>query len=230
MACRIGLRGAPLFLVVAGCFLDEPGNLLVPPNAYDNGTAPRLSTAMIKAPATEEAAKRALSVGQKVLAANSQLGLRPLILTIGGPEPEIFHVGAGQLFITDGLVRQCTTDGQLAAVLCHELARMAAEGEELVQAGLQTTDHGGPDEGRTGHDYRSGFGNADGLRLADLARDEQEKRRRAALAQDPATLARQYLGKAGYADADFTAAAPLLRAAEANEKFRQFMTTSTVKP
>jgi hypothetical protein len=222
MTCRTCLWGAPLILAVVGCFTDGTGTLLVSPDSFDGTT--RLPTNVKKAPATEEAAKRALTVGQKVLAANPQLGTRPLIFTIGGPEPEIFHTPSGQIFLTDGLVRKCTTDGQLAAVLCHELAKMSADRDELVNAALKAPDHGGPDDGRPGPDYRPGFGGADGLRLTDLAKDEQEKRRRTSAPPDPAVLARQYLQKAGYADTDYTAVVPLLRAAGTSEKFKQFLT------
>jgi hypothetical protein len=214
-------------LAVAGCFTDGAGTLLVSPDAFTSAAGPRLPTSVKRAPATEEAAKRALAVGQKIGAANAQLGTRPLIFTIGGPDPEIFHTSTGQIFLTEGLVRRCATDGQLAAVLCHELAKMAADRDELVDAALKAPDRDGPDDGRTGSDSRHGFGGADGLRLTDLAQDDREKRRRAAPPQDPMILARQYLRKAGYADADLDATAPLLRAAETNEKFRQLITTST---
>jgi hypothetical protein len=228
MTCRTGRWSAPLLLATVGCFTDGAGTLLVSPDAFASGA--KLPTNVKRAPATEEAAKRALTMGQKVLAANPQLGTRPLIFTIGGPEPEIFHTGSGQIFLTEGLVRQCSTDGQLAAVLCHELAKVAADREELVGAALKAPDHGEPDVGHPGHDYRPGFGGADGLRLTDLAKDDQEKRRRAVAAPEPEPLARQYLRKAGYADADFDAAAPLLRAATTSEKFKPFITTSSATP
>jgi predicted Zn-dependent protease len=178
-----------------------------------------------KAPATEEAARRAVAVGQKILAANPQLGTRTLVFTIGGPEPEVFHTGAGQVFVTEGLVRQCKTEGQLAAVLCHELGQIAAEHEGLVTTALKAPDRGAPDDGRAGNDYRPGFGGADGLRLGDLAEEDREKRR-AGPPPNPDALARQYLKKAGYSDSDFDAAVPLLRTAESSDKFRQVITKS----
>src|SRR5262249_13532279 len=142
MTCRTCHWVMPLFLAVAGCFTDGEGALLVSPETFESGA--KLPTAVKRAPATGEAAKRGLRVGQKVLAANATLGTRPLIFTIGGPEPEIFHTETGQIFLTEGLVRQCATDGQLAAVLCHELARVSADRDELVGAAQKTTDHGGP--------------------------------------------------------------------------------------
>jgi hypothetical protein len=214
----------PLLFSGAGCFTDGAGALLVPPETIPAGTVPRLPTAVAKAPATEEAARRAVAVGQKVLAANPQLGTRTLIFTIGGPEPEIFHTGVGQIFITEGLVRQCKTDGQLAAVLCHQLGKMAAD-QEMVTRALKTPDHGAPDDGH------GSLGGTDELRLNDLARDDQAKRR-AGPPPDPAALARQYLKKAGYSDADLDAVAPLLHNAESNEKFKQCITATPaeVKP
>jgi hypothetical protein len=227
MTYRASLWAAPLVLTAVGCFTDGVGTLLVSPDTFASNA--KLPAGMKGAPATEEAARRALSVSQKILAANTQLGLQPLIFTIGGPEPEIFHTEAGQIFLTEGLVRQCTTDGQLAAVLCQELAKITTEHDELARA-AKTPDHGLPDADHPGNDYRAGFGSADGLRLTELAKEDQEKRRQAAGAANPTVLARQYLRKAGYADADFDAAGPLLRTATTSEKFRQYIKTASVMP
>src|SRR5580765_5242411 len=74
-------------------------------------------------PASTEAAARVDCVGRKILASNPQLALRPMFRTIGAPQAEIFHRGTNDIFITEGLVRQCTTEGQLAAILCTELGK-----------------------------------------------------------------------------------------------------------
>src|SRR3546814_14152828 len=62
-------------------------------------------------PATEEASLRVVQVGQKLLAANPQIGLKPLFSTIGPstagpPAEEIFHAGKNQVVITETLVRK----------------------------------------------------------------------------------------------------------------------------
>src|SRR5262249_30839205 len=62
MAVPSCLRGAPLLLAVAGCFTDGSGALLVPPDSASSGAGPRLPTTVQRAPATEEAARRALAV------------------------------------------------------------------------------------------------------------------------------------------------------------------------
>ncbi len=64
-----------------------------------------------------------LQVGSQILTSNPTLGVRPVFTTIGALSEEIFHQDDKAVFITEGLVRECRTDGQLAAVLCHELGR-----------------------------------------------------------------------------------------------------------
>src|SRR5207237_1039878 len=70
-------------------------------------------------------------VGRRIIAANPQVGAKPMFATIGAPEPEIFHRGTSDVYVTEGLVKQCSTDGQLAAILCSELGKVVAEREAL---------------------------------------------------------------------------------------------------
>src|SRR5262249_39695897 len=72
--------------------------------------------------------------GRQLLAANPQVGAKPLFHTIGAPQPEVFHRGTSDVWVTEGLVRQCATDGQLAALLCLELGKMVAEREAAAPA------------------------------------------------------------------------------------------------
>ncbi|MBX9584697.1 MAG: hypothetical protein K2X87_30710 [Gemmataceae bacterium] len=73
------------------------------------------------------AARRVDEVGRRILDQNTFTGLEPLFQTVGKPEPELFHRGTGLLVISEGLVRTCRTDAELAAVLCSELGAMMAE-------------------------------------------------------------------------------------------------------
>jgi hypothetical protein len=103
-------------LAVAGCFgPDGPGTDVA--FRRPELTSPPPATA----PASTEVAARVDSIGRSIAAANPQAGIRPQSLrftTIGSPQVEVFHRGATEIFVTEGLVRQCATDGLLAAGLC----------------------------------------------------------------------------------------------------------------
>src|SRR5262249_13190941 len=126
---RVGAVGVGLCLLLAGCVPGEQGKFLV---SSPFGQPPEVQQYRALSPAAsaegEQAAKRVLAVGQQVVRANPETGLRPLFATIGGAEqPEIFHRGQTEVLVTEGLVKQCVSDGQLAAVLCRELGKMVAE-------------------------------------------------------------------------------------------------------
>jgi hypothetical protein len=207
---------------VAGCFgTDSPTDtafrrpeLNVPPAAT--------------APASTEIAARVDRVGRTITAANPQAGVdtRSLMFhTIGAPQPEVFHRGASDIFITEGLVRQCTTDGQLAAVLCTELGKLVSEREALTPAAVRRPDRSPPID--TSVERDSGWGVApDQTRLRELADYDRDRKQRtqAVAPPDPAALARKYLVRAGYHDADLQAAAPLLQHARGNATLEQQMT------
>ena len=128
------------------------------------------------------------------------------------------------MFITEGLVRACVTDGQLAAVLCHELGKIAAERQELMATAPQ--DRGPSPDAPVGNDYGGVFGPPDGTRTMELAVYEQKRRKAAAAAMtpvDPEALARSILQKAGGTPADAEAVAPLLRRANEHVTFEKQM-------
>lgn len=81
------------------------------------------------------AGQRVKDVGARIIAQNTFTGLEPFFHTIGIPEPALYHRGTAELFISTGVVRQCKTDEELAAVLCTELAVMVAEKRAAVAAG-----------------------------------------------------------------------------------------------
>lgn len=208
-------------LAAAGCFgLDQPGtdSLARRPPV---GPPPNVT------PAATEAAARVDGLGRRVLAANPQTGLdtRSLMFhTIGAPQPEVFHRGTSDIYVTEGLVRQCATDGQLAAVLCTELGRLVSEREAVTPAAVRKPERPPPIDTRIGID--TGWGTApDQTRLRELADYDRDRReRRAALAPpDPQALARVYLLRTGFHDDDLAAAAPLVQAARANAGFEKQM-------
>src|SRR5262249_15125454 len=158
--------------------------------------------------------------------ANPQLALRPTFLTIGDPKPEILHVGLAQVVVTEGLVKQCTSDGQLAAVLSVELGKMASERE--AQAGLATRNPMREPPASSGGGVEGGGsrGAADLVQLAEQAPYEQNRKRQIhpPPPPDPRVIARRLLQQAGYGDSDLEAAEPLLKAAAENATWEKQMT------
>jgi hypothetical protein len=200
-------------LAGGGC-LPEESQLAVVSGGLSDVAPPPPTGHLPQAPASEDAAKRVLQVGGQVLASNPKLGFHPVFTTIGRPWQEIFHQDDKAVFITEGLVRGCTTDGMLAAVLSHELGKMAAERRQ--RAG-PPPDHGPPMDAPVGTDYAGAFGPPDGTRTMELAVYEHKRRKAADAAAAPAdaeVLAKAILEKAGGTAADLDAAAPLLRDAE----------------
>jgi predicted Zn-dependent protease len=214
---RVRFAALGLF-AAAGCF-EPPGAESYFRRPEPPGPPPNL------APASTEAAARVDTIGRGVLAANPQIGARPLFHTIGAPQPEVFHRSSGDVYVTEGLVRQCASDGQLAAVLCTELGKVVSEREARTPPAVRKPERLPPIDTRIGND--TGWGTApDQTRLRELADVDRERRegRAAALPPpDPQALARLYLVRAGYHDADLAAAAPLLQAARANGSFEAQM-------
>jgi Peptidase family M48 len=223
MTRRLWPVGLSLLLAVGGC-LPEDNNLTKVSSGFFDG-APQAAPPghVLHAPASEEAAKRTLQVGGQVLAANPKLGVHPTFTTIGAPLEEIFHQDDKVVFLTEGLVNACRTDGQLAAVLSHELAKMSAEHQALV---APPPDYGPSMDVPVGKDYAGAFGPPDGTRAVELAVYERKHRKMVEAANTPAdaeALTRVILEKAGGTTADLEAAAPVLRAAEEHMTFEKQM-------
>jgi hypothetical protein len=210
-------------VAVAGCFgLEGPGTDTSYRRPEFNSPLPTT------APASTETAARVDAVGRCITAANPQSGARPqslLFHTIGAPQVEVFHRGTSDIFITEGMVRLCATDGQLAAVLCTEMGKLVSEREALTPADVRRPDHTPPIDTGIGRD--SGWGVApDQTRLRELADYDRDRKQRsqAVAPPDPCALARMYLVRAGYHDADLQAAAPLLHQAQGNAALEKQMT------
>jgi hypothetical protein len=160
----------------------------------------------------------------RIMLANRQLGLRPKFYTIGAPQPELFHRSSTDVYITEGLVARCATDGQLASLLCLELAKMVAERETVTAEQVRFPERAAPMEVAPGNDYAGAFGPAEQLHRAEVGKYEEERRERASAAQtppDPQALARDILVKAGFAESDFDAAAGLQKQAEGGSLAQQ---------
>ena len=121
-------------ILLAGCIpmqtQPEETTRQVPVSPFEEARKPT-PTRVQFAPASQEATYRVLLVKDQLIGKNERLGLKPLAIAIGSPDPEIFHVG-NTIYITEGLVRQCPADNHLAGVLAFELGRMIAEREAHV--------------------------------------------------------------------------------------------------
>jgi hypothetical protein len=196
---------------------------VLPNSALPGGIKPTIT------PASIEIAARVDRTGRAILAANPSLGIKPLFTTIGAPltpdaahPAELFHRGTSDVYITEALARCCTTDAELAALLCMELGRMIAEREARVGPTHAPDDQPPPNvsiAGDTG---------ADQTRMAELARFEARRRQQhrpaAPVALDPRHLASEYLQKAGYAPQTLDRVAPLLSAAQRQGTLEQQIT------
>ena len=176
-------------------------------------------------PAAKDTALRVDCVGQQIVKANPQLTLRPMFLTIGSPQPEVFHRGTTEIYVTEGLANKCVTEGQLAAVLCSELAKMAVDREVLALPETRQPERSPPPDVPVGNDNNTLYGAADGTRRVELAKFERDRIPRDVTIPPPSPdiLARGCLQKAGFTLEDLDAAASLLRESEANGAWRKSM-------
>ncbi|MBL8793352.1 MAG: hypothetical protein JNM56_05570 [Planctomycetia bacterium] len=218
---RTSLPFFSLCLLGAGCFPPETKTTLVPESPF---SAPQAAPAVQRtgyAPAATEVSARVDQLGRNILAANPQIGVRPLFRTVGSPHVEIFHRGTTEITVTEGLVRQCRTDGELAAALCVELGKMISEREALAGPWKAQGEQELPPQVAI-----SGDSGADLTRMAELARFDKGPRRNlrtSTLPPDPNALGKGYLLKAGFPATDFDNVAPLLRSASTNATLEKQM-------
>jgi hypothetical protein len=232
MTTRVLAAWLPLWLLAAGC-VEERSSLLVKAGPSGEPVVAKALNNVQSAPTTEDAGKRVICVGQKVVGANPQMGLRPAFCTAGTPDPEIFHRGTGglegcQVVISEGLVRRCTTDVQLAAVLCNELGKIVAEREVQAGPAFRQSDRTPPNEGRIGNDYTGAFGPSDGTYLMEQGKLEKQ-RLKPRTSPAPDALAKQYLVRAGYAEAELVQVQALLHEAEKNFTVEKTYASATSK-
>ncbi len=231
MKARLALLRFGLMLAAAGCLSDEKKLTTVSPGAF--GKAARTQAASFKPapPATQEVALRVDRVGKQIVTANPRINQKVVFMTVGQPHEEIFHQiqkDMSTVFITEGLVKQCKSDGELAAVLCEELGKMVSE--QMVQtrparnpipASLLLNSPVGSDVGGT-------FGSADRTNDMIAARFEKDwEQSRSILPSTPPppeTLARTYLNNAGYDQKSLDNVKQLLRKAEKQSSVEISMT------
>ena len=187
-------------MLAGGCTAGPESAALLPCNPFiTEAFKPAEVRHDVETPGSKEAADRVYCVGGRVVAANPQIGFRPRFISVGQPKEEIYHRGIRDVFITEGLVRRCETDGRLAAVLSLELGKMIAEREASVDPMSRLRDERGPADVPVGSDYGGSFGPPDGTRRMELIKFAAQARRRAdGPPPSPEVLARIYLDRAGF--------------------------------
>jgi hypothetical protein len=208
--------GLAVALAAAGCFGDGKTGLFKSGGAFNTSSQP-------ESPETVAVQKRTAALGKRILEANTQLDKRVAFLAAGRTQPEIFHRTAGdatEIWVTNGLVDQCKTDGQLAAVLCQELGRVTAEKMAREAARRAVRDDRPPPPLHFGNEPA---GPNDPLYARQLADADRRRQENAAIAAGlpPETLARGYLRASGFSTSDYDAVVPLLRQAEQNDTCAQ---------
>jgi hypothetical protein len=228
----------PCWLILAGCVpLDvlnpdaKTGSALVPSSPFGVPPAPVPQTHTVAfAPAARDTALRVDRVGHDILAANPQIGIKPLFATLGASQPELFHQGSRMVDITEGLVAKCQGDSQLAALLCLELAKMVVEREAMASPAMRNPENRPPMEVPIGNAGQ--FSAPDLTYRAELAPFDRDRRRagKQLTPPDPAVLAGTYLEKAGFSRTDLDAVAPLLALADRNCALEKQMSATPAVP
>lgn len=226
-------------LALAGCWpqsfqrLDKVDRLPVNPFGSSGSSGPTSTESLRQvnyAPAPADLAQRVDFIGRKLIAANPQTAMRPVFATAGSPNPEIFHQGTNTLWITAGLVQQCKTEAQLAAVLSYEMGRMVSEREAKASPTSRNPEGLPPPDVPVGQ--AASMSGQDMTHAAELGRYERShpRARRGWPAPNPELLAGIYLEKAGYEKSELAAIQPLLQAAERNYSLEKQMKNGPTQP
>jgi hypothetical protein len=211
---NLWLLGWAALIPAAGCnslpSLQDDSTRQVPSIPAAESRPVITQTKVSYAPASQDIIARVDFIARKLIGGNPT-GLRPDVIPIGSPDPEIFHVGLHRLYITETLVRQCATDGQLAAVLANELGRMVAEREKLINDEVRSPEPLPPmcvPGGGIG-----GSRDRDPLNNAELAYFEKQhsKQPRKLTPPNPQLVARTFLANGGFPDIELDNAMPILQ-------------------
>jgi hypothetical protein len=220
-----------LLLGLAGCLNEKENEAMVSPNPFAG--PPVVTRTQTTFPqANLDTAARVDQVGRQILASNPQIGMRPFFCAIGSQTEEVFHQGTGKLVITEGLVKRCKTDAELAAVLSRELGKMVSEREALATPAMRQPQRRPPIQVEVGRDVGGLMRTDDGTELYELAKFEKETGmgHPIILPPDPIVLARKYLKQAGFPEAALDEASPIFKAADKNSAWERQMNSAPARP
>jgi hypothetical protein len=172
--------------------------------------------------AQQATAQRVETLGRQVITQNTFTGIEPVFHFVGVKEPMLFHRGTEELFISDGLVKKCKTDDDLAAVLCSELGRMMSEKRSGVAVGRDSDPllRGPGGKLDVGEDVAGAV--ATGTESATRPIGKQET--------DPAKLAEELMRGSGFDPAALERIESLLKETERHDKIRKQLTESAPAP
>lgn len=194
---------------------------------WDDPANPRPVTI---SPASLQNAERVEQLGRKILAHNPFTGIDPLFYTIGVPEPALFHRGTGELCVSEGLVKQCKAEGQLAAVLCSELGLMISEKRLALEAGHEKDSI--PEVAETGE--RSSF-DANAVEVGSQKKSDPReapgsRNGKPSRSTDSTDLAKELLRGAGFDPAELDRIGPLLKQSDRGAILRKQLAGSAPAP
>ena len=173
-------------------------------------------------------AERVETIGRKIIAQNTFTGIEPLFHTIGVPEPALFHEGPERLMVSEGLVKQCRTDGELAAVLCSELAKMLVEKKAARRVGAERDSF--PEIGIPTGSGLAGGTPDDPARAAERAFQEKQRTKQAARESADALSPADLMRGAGFDPADLDRVAPLLKQSDRGLVIKKQLSGSAPAP
>ncbi|HVK14509.1 MAG TPA: M48 family metalloprotease [Gemmataceae bacterium] len=216
---RRGLVGLSV-AAAAGCVTEGPDR-----GKFKNPFAAEQPAPPFGPAGSAPVATRVDTIGTGIVAANKAdfQGTKPVFYTLGLKDPMIFHRSDG-VVISEGLVEKCTTDEELAAVLCHELGRFAARYAERTPGRSADTDL--PPAPALTRDVVGGGGGPDRTREAEAALMSRGNPRASGArrpAPDAKTLATNFYVRAGHKAEDFDRVADLVKTAEENAADREVM-------
>jgi hypothetical protein len=172
--------------------------------------------------------QRVGDLGLKIIQQNTLCGLDPLFCAIGVKESVLFHVGARQLFISQGLVEKCQTDAELAAVLCSELGQMQAEARTARALGRNPDPVTNP--APDGSEQLGGTPITVGQQPNRGGAENKPTTGNRAEAADATRAARELLVGAGYSPAELDRVDSLLKLSPRSEQLRKQMGGSAPTP
>ncbi len=183
--------------------------------------------------ASTEVASRVDAVGRHLLASNAPLGIEPIFATLGVEEWTLFHRGPNEIYISEGLARQCESDAELAAVLALELGQIIAEREAMLPESERFPSQTPPLQVPLTRPTVGGRYAPDQTDLIELARFEERQPRRASSIEkrtpppNAPTLAAAYLQRAGYASNTIAKVQRYVEQSKTNRQYEQQLNPAT---
>ena len=167
--------------------------------------------------ASVEVARRVDDLTKRIVDQNTFTGLEPIVRVIGVPEAVLFHRGTSEIFISEGLVKKCKTDPELAAVLCSELGRMMAQ----KRAGIALGRNADPIPAIA---LPGGSFDSNGVREAELALQQKRANEKLATEQsDAVQLAKGLLKGAGFDPAELDRVQAMVKQSDRGEAIKKQM-------